>query len=112
MPTFRSQSGRKAPVLTYRQRQLAKQVAQSNRDAINADIDQVLSYIDEQAKRLSKKYKRAVPWFLHQFYQGGRVARTRRRVNLFNAAQQVDAFLDGRKGGKCYLLFCVIMMSN
>ncbi|KAF8588770.1 hypothetical protein K439DRAFT_1533580 [Ramaria rubella] len=46
------------PVLTYRQRQLARQTALSNCCAINADVDNVLDYMEEQAKQLSVKHKR------------------------------------------------------
>ncbi|KAF8580818.1 hypothetical protein K439DRAFT_1619490 [Ramaria rubella] len=93
-----SKSGRKAPVLMYCQRQLARQTALSNRCAINADVDDVLDYMEERAKQLSVKHRRSLVWFLHQFYQGGRVVRQKRAVSVFNAARQIEDFLEGCKG--------------
>ena len=92
--------GRKPPQLTYLQRQAARLTAQANRRAINGDVDEVLNFVDAEAKRLSLKYKRSAAWFHHQFYQGGRVVRQKRAVSVFNAARQIDGFLAGRKGGK------------
>ena len=86
--------------MTYLQRQAARLTAQSNRCAINAEVDEVLNFVDAEAKRLSTKYKCSVAWFQHQFYQGGRVVRQKRAVSVFNAACQIDGFLAGRKGGK------------
>jgi hypothetical protein len=103
--TMSSRTGnayRKGPILTYRQRQLARQIAQANRHAINTDVDAFLDRIDAEAVLLSKKHRRSVAWFRHQFYQGGRVMRQKRAVSVFNAARQVDAFLEGRKGGTSY----------
>jgi hypothetical protein len=110
MPTHCSHTGRKAPQLTYRQRQLAREVAQGKRDAINTDVDRLLNYIEEEANALSKKHKRSVWWFLHQLYQGGRIVRPKQRVNIFNAAQQVDGFLEGRKGGMSLLHLCYLLL--
>src|SRR5882724_3747138 len=86
--------------LTYHQCQLACQLAQANRLAVNKEIDMVLDHVDREAKCLSQKFKRSVPWFLHQFYQGGRVIRQKRAVNIYNAAKQIEGFLEGQKGGK------------
>ena len=85
--------------LTYLQRKAARAVALGKRHAINEDVDLVLSYLDMEAKQLSMKHKRSVPWFLHQFYQGGRVVCQRQCMNLFNAATQINTFLQGCKGG-------------
>jgi hypothetical protein len=94
------ESGRKGPALTYRQRQVARETARMNRRVINTDVDTILQYISDEAIRLGQKYKRSPAWFLHQFYQGGRVVRQKRAVSVFNAARQIEGFLDGRKGGK------------
>jgi len=96
-----SHSGRKVPILTYHQRQVARQSAQANRVAINRDVDAVLEHLDEEAKRLSFKHAHSVAWFQHQFYQGGRMVCQKRAVTVFNAAQQIDGFLEGQKGGTC-----------
>ena len=93
--------GCKGPDLTYRQRQVARQTAHANRRAINVDVDAVLDYVDGEAKCLSQKHHHAIAWFQHQFYQGGRVVRMRHAVSVYNAAQQINGFLDGRKGGMC-----------
>ncbi|KAF8587115.1 hypothetical protein K439DRAFT_1614547 [Ramaria rubella] len=93
-----SKSGHKGPVLTYRQRQLARQMALSNHRAINADVDDVLDYMEEQAKQLRIKHKSFLVWFLHQFYQGGHVVCQKHAVSVFNAACQIEGFLEGRKG--------------
>jgi len=90
-----SHSGRKVPNLTYHQRQVARQLAQANRVAINRDVDAVLEHLHEEAKRLSFKHGRSVAWFQHQFYQGERMVRQKRAVSMFNAAQQIDGFLEG-----------------
>jgi hypothetical protein len=95
-------TARKGPILTYQQRKLARLAAQANRRVIIDDVDHVLNYLDQEADRLSKKHKRTTAWFMHQFYQGGRVARQKRAVSVFNAAKQINAFLEGRKGGKFY----------
>jgi hypothetical protein len=95
-------TGCKRPILTYHQRQLARLGAQANRHAINQDVNAVLNHIDNEAQRLSLKYRRSAPWFLHQFYQGGRVVRQKCAVSVFNAAKQIDAFLGGRKGGESF----------
>ncbi|KAF8509745.1 hypothetical protein JB92DRAFT_3144615 [Gautieria morchelliformis] len=89
---------RRGPHLTYLQRQLAHQTAKRNRESINSEVDAMLALIDQEAKRLSVKYRHSPAWFQHQFYQGGRVVRKRRAVSVFNAAQQIDLFLEGRKG--------------
>ncbi|KAF8495820.1 hypothetical protein JB92DRAFT_3126361 [Gautieria morchelliformis] len=89
---------RKGPALMYRQRQLARAAALSKCVAINQDIDAVLSIVDNEVKRLNKKYHRSVSWFQHQFFQGGRVVRQKRAVSVYNAAKQVEAFLAGHKG--------------
>jgi hypothetical protein len=100
MPSITGRSTRKPPVLTYRQRKAAQLVATANRKAINNDIDDVLTQLDEASKRLSQKYKRTEAWFQHQFYQGGRVVRQKRAPGICNAARQVDGFLAGKKGGE------------
>ena len=64
---------RKGPPLTYREREQARMTAQENRRAINIDVDDVLDFVNSEAKHLSKKYKCSVAWFKHQFYQGGRI---------------------------------------
>ncbi|KAF8587052.1 hypothetical protein K439DRAFT_1659287 [Ramaria rubella] len=97
MPSAAATSGHKTP-LTYHQRQLAREQAMTNRRAIKADVDAVLHHINVEAKRLGKKYRRTPAWFQHQFHQGGRVVRQKRAVSVFNAARQIEAFLDGRKG--------------
>jgi len=99
MPSDTGKPRRTGPILNYRQRQLAQQMAQANRRAINMDVDVVLDHLDTEARLLSKKHHRSVAWFHHQFYQGGRVVRQKRAVSVFNAAQQIDVFLEGRKGG-------------
>ncbi len=99
MPSDTGKPRRTGPILNYRQRQLAQQMAQANRRAINMDVDVVLDHLDAEARLLSKKHHRSVAWFRHQFYQGGRVVRQKRAVSVFNAAQQIDVFLEGRKGG-------------
>ncbi|KAF8494789.1 hypothetical protein JB92DRAFT_2834880 [Gautieria morchelliformis] len=89
---------RKGPTLTYRQRQQARAAALSKRVAINNDVDSMLRVIDHEAKRLSKKHHRSIAWFQHQFFQGGRVVRQKRAVSVFNAAKQIEGFLEGRNG--------------
>ncbi|KAF8586197.1 hypothetical protein K439DRAFT_1615337 [Ramaria rubella] len=93
-----SKSGCKGPMLTYRQRQLARQTALLNRCAINADVDDILDYMEERAKQLSVKHKRSLVWFFHQFYQGGCVVCQKCAVSVFNAACQIEGFLEGHKG--------------
>ncbi|KAF8587421.1 hypothetical protein K439DRAFT_1614350 [Ramaria rubella] len=88
----------KRSILTYCQRKVARELASTNRHAINADVDLVLNYIDDESKQLSKKHKRSVTWFHHQFFQGGRVIRQKQAVSVFKAAKQIEAFLDGHKG--------------
>lgn len=51
-----SPAKRKVPVLTYRQRKVARELATRNRQDINAEVDTVLDYVDVEAKRLSKKF--------------------------------------------------------
>ena len=93
--TMYLKSGRKPPGFMYAQCQMAWLVAQTNWRSINDDVDHVLNYLEEEAKRLSKTHKQSIPWFLHQFYQGGRVVRTKWCVSVFNAAKQIDGFLNG-----------------
>ncbi|KAF8489858.1 hypothetical protein JB92DRAFT_2835985 [Gautieria morchelliformis] len=88
----------KGPTLTYRQRQQACAAALSKHIAINNDVDSMLRVIDHEAKRLSKKHHRSIAWFQHQFFQGGRVVRQKRAVSVFNAAKQIEGFLEGRNG--------------
>ena len=92
--------GRKPPGLTYLQHLAAQLTAQGNQRAINADVDEVLNFVDAEAKRLSGKYQCSVAWFQHQFYQGGRMVRQKCAVSVFNAARQIDRFLVGCKSGK------------
>lgn len=99
MPSVNGKSSRKPPALSYRQRAAARAVATSNCRAINGDVDEVLAYVDQEVKKLSKKYKRTEAWFHHQFYQGGRVVRQKRAPGVCNAARQLDGFLEGKKGG-------------
>ena len=96
MPT---RSGRPGPILTYHQRQLAREVATKNRRALNGDLDDLLNTVEERAKGLGQQHKRSTAWILHQLYQGGRLVRQRRAVSVTNAAQQVEGFLKGLKGG-------------
>jgi len=86
--------------LTYHQCQLARQLAQANHLAFNKEIDMVLDHVNREPKYLSQKFKQSIPWFLHQFYQGGHVIHQKCTVNLYNAAKQIEGFLEGRKGGK------------
>ncbi|KAF8523632.1 hypothetical protein JB92DRAFT_3140723 [Gautieria morchelliformis] len=88
----------KSPYLSYLQCQLARQTMRYNRQSINTDMDAMLSLIDVEAKRLSMKHHHSVAWFQHQFFQGGCVVHNRRAVSVFNAAKQIDCFLDGHKG--------------
>ena len=76
--------------------------AQENRRAINIDVDDVLDFVNSEAKRLSKKYKCSVAWFKRQFYQGGRIVRQKHAVGVVNAARQIDGFIEGRKACKSY----------
>ena len=99
MPSDSGNTCCKGPILTYQQHQIAWQTAQANRRSINTDIDAVLDWIEAEAKLLSKKHHHSVAWFRHQFYQGGRIMRQKRAVSVFNAAWQIDVFLEGRKGG-------------
>ncbi|KAF8479863.1 hypothetical protein JB92DRAFT_2837753 [Gautieria morchelliformis] len=87
---------RKGPALTYRQRQLARAAALSKHAAINQEIDAVLSIVDNEAKRLSKKYHRSVSWFQHQFFQGGHVVHQKRAVEAFLAGHKGDITDDER----------------
>ena len=95
----------KGHVLSYYERKLARQLASTRRRAVNQDIDDLLNLLEDRAKELSKKHRKSTAWFLHQLYQGGRVARQKRSVNVFNAAQQIEGFLQGRKGGAWRFLF-------
>ncbi|KAF8586156.1 hypothetical protein K439DRAFT_1659817 [Ramaria rubella] len=83
--------GPKRSILTYHQWKAAREIASSNQCAINADIDQVFGLIEEESRR-------SVVWFQHQFYQGGHVVHQKRAVSVFNAAKQINAFLEGCKG--------------
>src|SRR5882724_6627638 len=100
-PFQTSNMGHKGPILSYRQRQVDRHTAQQKRRVINADIDSVIDHVDREAKRLSIQHTRSLAWFRHQFYQGGRMVRQKPAVSVFNAAQQIDGFLEGCKGGRC-----------
>ena len=97
-----SAKSRRLTSLNYRQRLMARMIAQDNRHDINMDVDAVLDFINSEAMHLSKKHKRSVPWFKHQFYQGGRMVRRKRAVGMVNAARQIDGFIEGCKGCKSY----------
>ena len=99
MPSDSGNTHRKKPILTYWQCQITRQTAQANCRSINTDVDAVLDRIEAEAKLLSKKHHCSVAWFCHQFYQGGRIMRQKRAVSVFNAAWQIDSFLEGHKGG-------------
>ena len=103
---------RRGPVLTYRERKLARERAQANRRAINRDVDSVLDFLEKEAKRLAKKHERSAAFFKHQFYQVGRIVRQKRAINLLNAARQIEGFIQGRKGGVsvCFHLLTHLIM--
>ncbi|KAF8586313.1 hypothetical protein K439DRAFT_1615298 [Ramaria rubella] len=94
MPT---NSRRKGPVLMYQQCQVAHALAQCHRCDINKEVDAVIDYAEQDAICLSKKFKKSIPWFKHQFFQGGRMTHQKRAMNVFNVAQQIEGFLDGCK---------------
>ncbi|KAF8586499.1 hypothetical protein K439DRAFT_1615044 [Ramaria rubella] len=80
-------SGHKGPVLMYHQCQLARQMALSNCRAINADVDDVLDYMEERAKQLSIKHKRSLVWFLP----------SSTKEDMWST-KSIKGFLEGRKG--------------
>lgn len=78
-------------ILTHKQHLIAQELAKSRHNDVNKDINKVLDFIDNEAKCLSKRYKKSVGWFQHQLYQGGHITCQRRAVGVYNAAQQLMA---------------------
>ncbi|KIJ27005.1 hypothetical protein M422DRAFT_271824 [Sphaerobolus stellatus SS14] len=88
---------RQEPKLTYQQRKVARDLATKRRQSLWKDVDDIMTFVHEEAHRLGKLWKKRPETILHMCYQKGRIAKKRRGIKVDNAARQVDGWLEGRK---------------
>jgi len=96
---------RQGPKLTYQQRKVARELATKRRQSLWKDVDDIMTFVHEEAHRLGKLWKKKPEAILHMCYQKGRIAKKQRGIKVDNAARQVDGWLEGRKLGMLCLYF-------
>lgn len=87
--------------LTNLQRQRDRKLRQARQEAMFVEVESFLAQIEDKVQELSTKYKKPQDYFERLFYQPKSVTQ-KRNINICNAARQVEAALNGRKGGMCF----------
>ena len=91
-------AGRNRPKakLTHVQRVVASHAAQTKRLELKEAVNGILEMVNQEVSRLSLEHKKSHRYFLEQIHQGGRFARGKRGVNVFNAAQHAIGLVENK----------------
>ena len=91
-------AGRNRPKakLTHVQRVVASHAAQTKRLELKEAVNGILEMVNQEVSCLSLEQKKSHRYFLEQIHQGGRFARGKRGVNVFNAAQHAIGLVENK----------------